>query len=117
MPKASSGKKSEESWVFADEPSLGVLSLRRIVIDKSSSVLAVFRGPDGSWQFLDGGELSEDDAAVVGLKEMVDFDPTLVQLAALPPGWSAFREEVGGAWYVEPCEDDEEMDESEDEQP
>ena len=45
---------------------------------------------DGGWQFLDGGDLHEEDAMVVGLGEIVRFDPTVRELADLPLAWYAW---------------------------
>jgi hypothetical protein len=43
---------------------------------------------DGMWQFLDGGDASEEDARILSLKEIVAIDPSLAQLADLPLGGS-----------------------------
>jgi hypothetical protein len=32
------------------------------------------------------------------LEEIVKRDPTVLDVADLPPGWQAVRERVGGAW-------------------
>jgi hypothetical protein len=54
---------------------------------------------DGSWQFHSGADdVSEDDLMIVGLSEMVDYDPTLCELADLPCGWYAERDYIGGGW-------------------
>jgi len=53
---------------------------------------------DGMWQFLDGEEVIELDARILGLKELIDIDPSLVQLADLPIGWTAWRETKFNRW-------------------
>ncbi|MGQ5395455.1 hypothetical protein ACT8ZS_32050 [Paenibacillus sp. M.A.Huq-84] len=53
---------------------------------------------DGMWQFLNGGDVNEEDARILGLKEIIDIDPSLVQLSDLPFGWVAWREAVGKQW-------------------
>ncbi|MFD0681407.1 MULTISPECIES: hypothetical protein [unclassified Paenibacillus] len=50
------------------------------------------------WQFLNGGDVNEEDARILGLKEIIDIDPSLVQLSDLPFGWVAWREAVGKQW-------------------
>lgn len=38
------------------------------------------------------------DATLVAFSEVVDADPTLFELSDLPPGWIAWREDVGSQW-------------------
>ena len=38
------------------------------------------------------------DAQVVAMKTVYRFDPTIVEIADLEPGWSAERRFVGGPW-------------------
>lgn len=56
---------------------------------------------DGMWQFLDGEDVSESDARILGLKEVIDIDTSLVQLADLPMGWVACRETIFNQWVRE----------------
>ncbi|ANE46541.1 hypothetical protein SY83_09905 [Paenibacillus swuensis] len=69
------------------------------IMDSVSPILYVsHEEDDGMWQFLDGGEVSEEDARILGLKEVIDIDPSLVQLANLPIGWIAWRETEHCQW-------------------
>ena len=88
-----------ERWPFMDSPSLAVFSLKRI-FKQDRPVLYVLHDEDGGWQFLDGEDCTEDDAAVVAFEEIVAHDPTLRELAALPLGFHAVRESVEGPWQV-----------------
>jgi hypothetical protein len=66
---------------------------------RSAPILRVCHdADDGAWQFLHGGPVSEEDAAVVGLGRMLERDPSLRELADLPEGWIAERADVGSAW-------------------
>ena len=53
---------------------------------------------DGCWQFLDGEHVFENEAVVVSLGEMVQFDPSLVALADLPAGGYAWRAASERPW-------------------
>ena len=54
---------------------------------------------DGAWQFHTGSQqVSASDALLVALEEMVEHDPTICELADLPCGWHAERDNVGGPW-------------------
>lgn len=47
---------------------------------------------DGGWQFLTGDAFQIAEAMLVTLKSMVARDQTLLELAAMQPGWMAWRE-------------------------
>jgi hypothetical protein len=102
MAKKAQPANGGRDWPFSDPKSLASITLKRIVSGERP-VLVVTHDDDGSWQFLDGEAVSNEDASVVGLGTMIELDPTLVQVAALPWGWVAVRERVGGAWNVQPA--------------
>jgi len=86
-------------WPFADGPNCAVFTLKRILRGESH-ILLVVHDTDGDWQFLDGGECSEQDAAIVSLAEMVKLDPALSELATLPTGARAERLSPSEPWRV-----------------
>jgi hypothetical protein len=57
---------------------------------------------DHAWQFLNGRDADVTDAAVVGLGEIVKHDPSLLELADMPPGWFATRASRAAAWERAP---------------
>ncbi|RUL87222.1 hypothetical protein [Tautonia sociabilis] len=85
-------------WPFADPPETEVIVLDRILSGDSPARLVTHDQEDGAWQFLDGEQVFEEDAAVVLLGEVVQVDPSLLELADLPPGWFAWRPEPGAPW-------------------
>lgn len=84
-------------WPFEDAENTAVISLTRIM-DGSSSILYVVHDEEGDWQFLDGGDVSEEDAAMVSLRRVADLDASIKTLADLPVGWAAERESADVAW-------------------
>lgn len=54
---------------------------------------------DGAWQFhsIDGAPM-ESDARLVLLKNIVERDLTVAELADLPCGWIAWRDTEEAAW-------------------
>src|SRR5271157_3619749 len=85
-------------WRFADPQDTVVVTLERILRGDSSLVLVTHDAEDGGWQFLDGEHVFEEDGAIVLLGEMVQFDPSLLELADLPAGWCAWREAADRPW-------------------
>jgi hypothetical protein len=87
-----------DPWPFEDPPNLAVITSKRI-LDAEQPIRYVSHDlDDGGWQFLDGGNVDDEDAMVVGLGTIVRFDPTVRELADLPLGWYAWRNAVGEQW-------------------
>lgn len=66
-------------------------------------ILDVFRDGDGDWQFLCGGEhgaRAGDRAVVACLRDVVEIDPSVNELAAMCPMQSASREREGASWVL-----------------
>jgi len=84
-------------WPFRDAPNTAVITLTRIW-NGTSNILYVVHDEEGGWQFLDGGDVTEEDAATVSLKSIVDKDASIRSLADLPIGWAAERSAVGQTW-------------------
>jgi hypothetical protein len=92
---------SKSSWPF-DQPTSGAaITLRSIVFGGSPVLFVSHDEDDHGWQFLGRGVPDASDAAVVSMREMADRDPTLLEIADLPPGWVAHRSTTGGTWYRE----------------
>ena len=86
------------AWPYADPPETEVIVLGRVLRGESSLLLVTHDEDDGGWQFLDGGQVFEDDAKAVYLAEMLQFDPSIAQLADLPVGWYADRPDPSAPW-------------------
>lgn len=93
-----------KSWAF-EEPINTVSFTTRQVLEGVSPVLEVYHDHDGDWQFLCGGTPETSDLKLVCLGCMVERDPTLLQLADMPPGWSATRATPTEGWSREQFED------------
>jgi hypothetical protein len=90
-------------WPFGDPPNVATITVRQIVHGVRPVLLVARDAEDGGWQFLTGGPFEVADGMVVSLQSMVERDPTLVEVADLPPGWQAARERVGAAWKRGPA--------------
>jgi hypothetical protein len=77
---------------------VAVVTLKRIV-DRSRPILFVTHDEDdGTWQFLDGQNVTIEDSSIVSLKYMTLIDPSIEELADLPFGWKAHRQAQGAPW-------------------
>jgi hypothetical protein len=88
-------------WPFEDgnfPAGLGVVA-HRSLLTGAASPRRVVHDRDGWWQALDGASPAEPEHAVLScMMCLVELHPELAELADLPPGWAAEREQPGAAW-------------------
>ncbi len=89
-------KEPVNEWNFLYPKNLAVVTTKR-VIHREAPILRVSHDEEG-WQFLDDGEIDIASAAVVGLYNATQRDPSLLDLADLPIGWEAWRESQDAPW-------------------
>ena len=87
-----------EDWRFAEPENMAVISLRQIVREGEPILHVTHDIEDDGWQFLGAGDAHPDDAIVVALRTVVRLDPSVQELADLPPGWRAWRRTSKDAW-------------------
>jgi hypothetical protein len=85
-----------------DEPSnRAVITVRQIVYEGQPVLHVTHDLDDHGWQFLGAGDAKVEDAMVITLSEILQIDPTLSELANLPPGWHAWRASARHEWIRE----------------
>ena len=88
-----------EAWPFPDPPDTEAITLRRILEGRTPILLVTHDADEeSSWQFLDGEQIFEDDGIPILLGEIVQFDPSLLELGDLPAGWHARRDACDRPW-------------------
>src|SRR4051812_48797515 len=92
------GCSMDDAWPFPDVEDTEVITLGRILRGDAPLLLVTHDEDDGGWQFLDGEHVFEEDAAIIRLGEMVQFDPSLRELADLPAGSYAWRAGTDQPW-------------------
>lgn len=84
--------------MFTDSPNTVVITTKKI-IKKELPILMVFHDmEDGMWQFLDGNETNENDAAIISLAEIESIDSSIHSISDLPLGWVAWRVDEKDNW-------------------
>ena len=81
----------ESRWQFTEPQNVAVITIRQIVREGRPILHVTHDRDDGGWQFLGAEDANMEDAMVVALREIVRLDPSVQQLADLPPGWHAWR--------------------------
>jgi hypothetical protein len=87
-----------EPWPFDQPPNCAVISLRSIMQGSDAVLHVSHDADDHGWQFLSGGPVEMANAVLVTLSSIVERDPSLYEVADLPPGWHAWRKAVGASW-------------------
>ena len=88
-------------WTFDQAENVACFTLRQIIDEGAPILFVVHDGHDHGWQFLTGEEVTMDDALIVSMREIVDRDPTLLEIGHLPPGYRATRAAIGESWEIE----------------
>jgi hypothetical protein len=102
-----------KQWPFDQPPNCAVITLRQIIEGGAPILHVTHDSDDHGWQFLTLADAKEEDALIVCFSHVVERDPTLLQLADLPPGWHAWRKSAESEWIRELNPDDEDEDEGE----
>ena len=87
-----------DTWLFDQPRNCATLTMRQVLDGSEPILLVVHDADDRAWQFIGGSDASVADGRVVCLEEIVNLDPTVLDVADLWPGWQAVRNEVGGEW-------------------
>ncbi len=86
-----------EPWPWDQAPNVAAVTVRAVL--EGAPILVVSHdADDDGWQFLDGGDVDTDEARLIAMRRVLHLDPSLREVADLPPGWMARRDRVGDAW-------------------
>lgn len=113
-----SGEQGEESdeegddgaWPFDQPRNCGVFTMRQVMDGKEPILLVTHDADDHGWQFIGKTDANVKDAMLVCLEEIVRLDPSVLEVADLPPGWQAWRKGPGAKWERRERPADEEED-------
>jgi hypothetical protein len=87
-------------FAFDEDPDVATITTRSIIAGTHAVNYVSHDEDDGGWQFLHLSEepFSMEDAAVVALSSIIALDQTLNEVADLPMGWCATRDDIGLPW-------------------
>jgi hypothetical protein len=98
--------KSQPNKQFPDSLNTAVFTTK-YVIDWREITYVTHDADDGAWQFFSDDELEsfEEVAKIVSLQEILDIDPTLLDLADMPTGYYATRTTADEDWVISKSEE------------
>lgn len=97
-------RTDQGDWPFDQPRNCATVTVWRILRGEDPVTYVAHSKDDHSWMFLNtgtGGSFDMRDAALVALESLLKLDPTLREIADLPPGWNARRNAVGRPWVRE----------------
>ncbi len=88
-----------DNWPFDQPRNCATFTTTHVMRDGHDITYVFHNADDHGWQFHWAGEKDLADSMVVCLSEIVDHDPSVLEVADLPPGWRAWRERRGAEWH------------------
>jgi len=90
---------SNPEWPFDQEPNVAALTTRQ-VLEGLPILYVTHYEDDHSWSFVCGTtDDYEKDGRLICMAEVLKLDATLREVADLPPGWYARREDRHSEWH------------------
>lgn len=86
---------------FREAKNTMVITTKKIIKGENRILLVSHDEDDGMWEFLDGTEIREEDAAIVSLHEIVTLDSSVNDISYLPLGSIAYRNNITDSWIIE----------------
>ena len=99
-----------DDWPWDQPPNCGVFTEKNIVHDGAPILHVTHDLEDHGWQFLGWGDAKPENGALASLAAIDKLDPTLREVAHIPPGWHAWRESREQPWTIEPNPYDQDRD-------
>lgn len=72
----------------------------RFVVENNLPIVLISHDEEGDWQFLSEEGAIESEARIILLGEMIQHDPSILEVADLPIGAKAFRDNPNCPWQV-----------------
>jgi hypothetical protein len=87
-----------EPWPFDQPTNCAVFTTTHVMLE-GEPILSVYHDEDDhGWQFHGARPTQMKYALLVSLKEVVLRDPSVCEVADLPPGWHARRTSASDGW-------------------
>jgi len=72
----------------------------KYIVENQSIITSVYYDEDGDWQFLGDEDITEEDAFVVSVKQILDIDPTLKNIPEIQLGQTIVRTNKNSLWQT-----------------
>jgi hypothetical protein len=79
-------------WPFDQPRNCATMTMRQVLEREEPILLVSHDADDHEWQFIGTSDACVADGRIVCLEAIVELDPTVLEVADLPPGWQAVRD-------------------------
>lgn len=100
IKEAHSHSFDHSKWPFDDPINLATFTTQ-FVVENQHPIMLITHDEEGDWQFLCGTTNDSDDARISCFGCMFERHPEIAQLADLPRGWLAWRQDENSPWTRE----------------
>lgn len=89
---------NKSAWPFQESEGEPTSTNKQVICERQPILFVSRDAEDGRWFFVTGRPYPVEDILCATLREVVEYDPTVCEVADLPWGWKAEREKVGAPW-------------------
>jgi hypothetical protein len=72
----------------------------RFVVENNSTITYVSYDDDGDWQFFGNEDITENDALVISIKQILDIDQSLKDIPEIQEGQNVTRNDINSPWQI-----------------
>ena len=72
----------------------------KYIVENQSTITSIYYDEDGDWQFFGDEDVTEKDAFVVSIKQILNIDPTLKNIPEIQPGQTIIRSNKNSLWQI-----------------
>lgn len=83
-----------------NEPENKVVITTNFVVENNSTIVSVFYDEDGDWQFFGNEDVSEENAFLISVKQILSIDSTLNTLPNIRKGQTVIRNNINSPWEI-----------------
>ncbi|KZZ59023.1 hypothetical protein A3762_06320 [Oleiphilus sp. HI0125] len=94
-----------EDWPFDQPENCAAVTNKDIAFEGAPILHVCHDEDDHGWQFLGLEDAQEENISLIAMSQVVKLDPSVKEVAHIPPGWHAWRQHVGGPWEIEKYEE------------
>lgn len=73
----------------------------RYVVNNQSDILSIYHDLEDDWQFMGKEDVSEDDAMVLSIGQILEIDSSVKDVLNIGLGYSAHRNTKNDTWKIQ----------------
>ena len=87
-------------WPFDQARNVAAITTRQVLEEGYPILIVVHFEDDHSWAFVCGSTNETSDGRVIGMGTAMSIDPSIAEVAHIPPGYRAHRTAPDQPWEV-----------------